>query len=356
MGDVVKWGMRVPFAKPMIGAAEKIGVLDVMSQSILTDGPKTAEFEEGFRNFCGGGVAVAVSSCTAALHLAWSSLIEPGDEVIIPALTHAATAMAVEAAGGVVKLADVGPDGNMTPQTLAAAVTPKTKGVCVVHFLGRAAPMQALMDVVKVPFVEDCALSLGATIGGRHVGLFGSAGAFSFYPCKHMTTGEGGMVLTTDTGLAAFVKSRRAFGKAIDGKGDISFARHGINYRMSEIAAAIGIAQLARLKEIFAARRRNAVMLIEALEDSVIGFDYAISYVAETPELAEALTGRLRTRSIETSRYYPQPIHKLAYYSDIEGEYPEAERLSACSVTLPVGPHVTAEKIGVMIETIREME
>ena len=349
----LEWGARVPFAKPIIGKAEIGAVIAVLSQSILTEGSKTAAFEEAFRDYT-GGMAVAVSSCTAALHLSWMALgIGPGDVVIVPALTHAATAHAVLATGARIRICDVGADGNISAETLNKAMDIDISAVCVVHFLGKPVHMPAIMEIAgSKPVVEDCALSLGAKIGDRHVGLFGHTGCFSFYPAKHITTGEGGMVLTTSMSLVKKLRKMRAFGKITDPEFDIIMP--GLNYRMGEINAAIGIEQMKRLPGILEARKRNALYLIDALHPRAIGGDYAVSYVAESPDKAKEIRNKLAARSLETSTYYPKPLHRLKYFAErYEADCPMADNISACSVTLPVGPHVKQEKMDVMIETIR---
>lgn len=354
MNEPVTWGMRAPFARHMIGHAERRAVDEVLRQQRLTEGPKTVEFEEGFRDFCGGGAAVAVSSCTAALHLCWLALGIGRDDVIaMPALTHAATAHAIEATGAAIALVDSLPDGNIDP-----AGMPECSGACVVHFLGSPAPVAAIADIVR-PVVEDCALALGTTVADRHVGLVGDAGAFSFYPAKHITTGEGGMVLTTSNDLFARVRKMRAFGKHVENR-DFDVLSFGLNYRMSEIAAAIGVEQLKRLEFILRIRRRNAMMLLEALHPNAIGGDYAVSYIASTSDAAREIRGKLKSKSIEASVYYPKPIHRLSYfqkrYGWQKGDFPVAESICERSITLSVAPHISDRHREEMIATIKEMD
>jgi len=187
-------GTRVYFGRPMIGDEEKEAVLSVLSSPQLSQAGAVAAFEEGFQQFIGGGVATAVSSCTAALHLSCMALFEPGDEVIVPALTHMATANAVEAMGATPVFADVSREtGCLDLRTVELHVTEKTKGIMVVHYLGICRDIGLITAFArerKIQVIEDCALALGANLDGLHVGLMGKVGCFSFYPVKHITTGE----------------------------------------------------------------------------------------------------------------------------------------------------------------------
>jgi len=233
----LKWGFRVPFGEPVIGEEEIDAVVSVMRSGRLTEGPNVAQFEEEFRDFVGGGMAVAVSSCTAALHLAWMSLgVGPGQRVVVPALTHAATAQAVLATGADIVLCDVRPDGNLDPLKLREVLKPDVTGISVVHFLSGAADVAAIREAAgNRHVVEDCALAVGTRKHGRHVGLFGDVGAFSFYPAKHITTGEGGIVLTRSPERAEEIRLLRAFGKTMSADKEFDVKAFGINYRMNEI-------------------------------------------------------------------------------------------------------------------------
>jgi perosamine synthetase len=230
----------------------------VLGGDILTHGPENRAFESEFSRFVGGDArCVAVSSCMAALHLAyWQMGIGPGDEVLVTAQTHVATAHAVEAVGARPVFVDCKPDtGNIDPALLERAVTARTRAIGLVHFLGIPCDMDQILQLAArhgLKVMEDCALAVGARYHGTHVGLLGDAGCFSFYPAKHMTTGDGGMFVTRDGALADRVVKARAFGvdrgfgeRSIPGIYDVPTL--GLNYRMSDINAAVGRMQLARI-------------------------------------------------------------------------------------------------------------
>src|SRR5437016_4083230 len=248
----------IPFGRPWITDDDRKSVLEVLQGPILTHGPQCKAFEAEFAAFMGKDArAVTMSSCMAALHMAYFALgIGPGDEVLVPAQTHTATAHAVEVVGARPVFVDCDPaTGNVTAERLAAAVTPRTKALSVVHFLGIPCRMPEIMEVASrhnLKVIEDCALAVGTRYGDRHVGLFGDAGCFSFYPVKHITTGEGGMFVTKHKELAATVARLRAFGvdrskvsQATPGLYEVP--KLGLNYRMSEMQAALGRSQLRRI-------------------------------------------------------------------------------------------------------------
>ena len=211
------------------------------------------------------------------MHLIWFTLgLGPGDEVIVPAQTHTATAHAVELTGARAVFVDVERDtGNIDIAAFEAAITPRTKGVAPVHFLGMPVDMTRLVEIArrhKLFVLEDCALAFGTRIDGTHAGLFGDAGVFSFYPVKHITTAEGGMIITRDAQLAASLKLRKAFGvdrthaeRKVPGTYDV--VALGFNYRMSEIHCALGIEQVKKLPGFLEQRARNYSALSKALAD-----------------------------------------------------------------------------------------
>src|SRR5439155_3162485 len=234
---------RIRLAWPELGEAELAEVAAVLESGQLTMGPKVAELEEGLARACGVEHAVAVSSGTAALHLAALALgIGPGDEVIVPAYTFPATANVVALAGARPVLVDVDPQTlNLDPARLG--VGPKTKAILAVHLFGRPVDWAALPD--GVPVIEDAAGALGASWQGRPCGSLGALGCLSFHPRKIVTTGEGGAVTTNDRALADEVRQLRNHGWRT--LGDMPVA--GFNYRISDVLCALGIPQLERLAE-----------------------------------------------------------------------------------------------------------
>lgn len=368
----------IPFGAPMIGEEERTAVQEVLAGPILVHGPRALKFESDFAAYVGAPHALSVSSCTAGMHLIWFTLgLGPGDEVIVPAQTHTATAHAVELTGARAVFVDADTrTGNIDLDAAEAAITPRTRGICVVHFLGMPVDMTRAVDIARrhrLFLLEDCALAIGTRLDGVHAGLMGDAGVFSFYPVKHITTAEGGMVVTRDADLAARLKLRKAFGvdrshgeRKIPGTYDV--VALGFNYRMSELHAAIGIEQVKKIPDFLARRERNYRALSEALRavpgvaqlDSTRG-RFASSYYCLSailrPELAGRradIVGQLNARGVGTSVYYPQPVPRMTHYRDkygwTDGSFPNAERISDLSIALSVGPHLDEED---MIYTAR---
>lgn len=360
---------QIPFGKPWITAAEREAVLRVLDGDILTHGPQARAFEEEFGAFMGVGAhCLTVSSGMAALHLAyWQLGVGPGDEVIVPAQTHVATVHAVEVVGATPVFADCDrATGNIDPQAVARLVTPRTRAIGVVHFNGIPCDMDAIMTIAErhsLKVVEDCALAVGARFRNKHVGLVGDAGIFSFYPVKHITTGDGGMFVTRHAELAAKVSKARAFGvdrsfgeREVPGMYDVPTL--GINYRMSDINASIGREQLKRIGAILQARRSNFEALKQLLAQvpgtTVLDVDkpeaqqswYCLTVVLEgfSMERRNAVVKALNAAGVGTSIYYPHPVPRLTYYrnkynNDL-ARYPNAARISDQSIALPVGPHL----------------
>ena len=371
--------MIVPFSRPLIGDEERAAVDEVLRGSILTNGGRVRAFEEAFQDFAGGGMAVAVSSCTAALHMSCLALgIGPGDEVIVPALTHVATANAVELTGASCRFVDSHQEsGNLDPDLLEP-ISKNTKAIIVVHFLGRPGYMRSVLAIARkhnLAVIEDCAHALGAHHNDIHVGLIGDVGCFSFYPCKNITTGEGGMLLTRRPEIAERARELREFGKReYPVTGDLrswqkihnyDFASVGLNYRMTEIAGAIGFRQLPRV----AAWARERAFNYEVLKTAFLSMGmevldsvgtqgashYAISALIE-PSIREDLRRGLFNDLIETSIYYPKPVpywgHYQQKYGARKGSVPVSEEIAGRSITFPVGPHLKKKHIELIVKSM----
>jgi dTDP-4-amino-4,6-dideoxygalactose transaminase len=361
----------IPFGAPMIGAEERAAVAAVLDGPILVHGPRATQFEEAFAAYTGAPHALSVSSCTAGMHLVWFTLgLGPGDEVIVPAQTHVASAHAVELTGARAVFVDAEPaTGNIDIGAIEAAITPRTKGITVVHYLGVPVDMPRVTALARkhgLFLLEDCALAIGTRVEGTHAGLLGDAGVFSFYPVKHMTTAEGGMVVTRNAELAAKLKLRKAFGvdrshgeRKIPGAYDV--VALGFNYRMSEIHAALGIEQVKKLDGFLARRRENFRALRGVLADvpgvGVLDapdgrlqsswYCYAALLAPELAPRREQIIRALNERGVGTSVYYPQPVPRMAWYRERygwkDGSFPAASRISDTSIALPVGPHLAPE-------------
>lgn len=355
---------QISFGRPILGEAEQVAMAKVLSGTVLTHGPQCAAFEARFAELIGVRHAITTSNCTTALHLALIAHdIGPGDEVIVPAMTHVATAHSVEHCGARPVFVDVDrATGNIDPAGIRAAITPRTRAVMVVHYLGLPCDMDAVMAAAgSLPVIEDCATSLGASYGGVNTGAIGVAGCFSFYPAKHITTLEGGMLTTSDDRVADRVRKQRAFGydknlgeRSIPGVYDIAML--GWNYRMSEGHAAVGLCQLDRLAGFLARRRANADMLISYLSRAPAGIVYPMTHgkgdsarycvnitlprgMDRTP-----LICALNEDGIGTSVHYPVALPLSRYYAQKYGASPEsfptADWIATHTISLPCAPHL----------------
>ena len=379
---------EIPFGRPIIGDEEKSAVMEVLGGPILVHGPRAHDFEQAFSGFTGGGNAVSTSSCTAALHLAYFNLgMGPGDEVIVPAQTHTATAHAVEFTGAKPVFVDAELEtGNMDLDRVEEAITPNTKALSLVHYLGMPLNMDRVMEIAGkhgLKVIEDCALAMGSYFKGKHAGLWGDVGCFSFYPVKHMTTAEGGIFLTKHSEVAEAVTRQKAFGvdrhmgeRKVPGVYDVT--RLGYNYRMNEIQAAIGIEQLKRMQDFLEKRKSNYEALAAGLSqiDEISLFqsshgDYQSSYyclsIVLAPELIDLrfeIVEQLKAAGVGTSVYYPRPVPHMTYYKEKYGfakdSFPNAARISYGSIALPVGPHLGLEDmdyiVGAMKDAIKKVK
>jgi perosamine synthetase len=322
---------------------------------ISSQGRFVVEFEERFSAYCGVKHGVAVSSGTAALHLALAVLnVGPGDEVIIPAVTHIAVANAVTLTGARPVLADCDPrTWGLDPASVATKITPRTKVVIPVHLYGHPVDMGLITELAEnhgFRLVEDAAEAHGAEYRGQRAGSLGHLGCFSFYANKVITTGEGGMIVTNDEKLAARARSLR---DQAYGTGEQRFLHQelGFNYRLTNLQAAIGAAQMDHIEDFVATRRRNA-QLANALLAKVPGITlppeqpwarnvywmYSILLDESFPLTRDELGRHLRAQGIE-SRPFFHPVHRQPVYrNQFAGEsYPVAEALSATGLNLPSG-------------------
>jgi perosamine synthetase len=366
----------------MLGDEEKGAVAAVLEGTTLTHGPLVKRFEADFAAFTGAPHAVAVSSATAGLHLVYFHLgIGPGDEVIVPAQTHVATAHAVEYVGAKPVFVDAEREtGSIDIDAVEAAISPRTKVLSIVHYLGMPVDMHRLMAIAErhgLFVVEDCALAIGACLDGTHAGLLGDIGAYSFYPVKHITTAEGGMVITKHRELAEAISVKRAFGidrnivaeRPIPGTYDVQSL--GFNYRLNELGAALGIEQVKRIPAFLEARRANyealqaeleAILEVETLASSHDGFvsSHYCHLAILLPGLAAKryeIMASMRAAGVGTSIYYPRPVPLMTYYREKygyrDGEFPGASRISDNGIALPVGPHLTPDDMRYVADALR---
>jgi len=372
----------IHFGRPIIGEEEKNAVLNVLNSPILVHGPRSREFETAFACYTGAPHAISVSSCTAALHLSYFYLkLKAGDEVIVPAQTHNATAHAVEFCGAKPVFVDAEiKTGNIDIDQIEPLITERTKAISIVHFLGVPVNMDRINGIAEkygLFVVEDAALAIGTYYKGVHAGLLGDVGCFSFYPIKHMTTAEGGMLITRNEEIAAGITRQRAFGvdrtqgeRKIPGIYDVTML--GYNYRMNEIQAVLGIEQVKRMNGFLKQRKLNYERLYEGLKeiDEITLFqsshgDYQSSYYCLSMLLDDSLVKKrfeivdyLKGHGVGTSVYYPHPVPHLTYYKEKydygEETYPVAAMISNGSIALPVGPHLGIEDMDYIVQTVKQ--
>ena len=368
----------VPFAKVDIRDEDIDIVREVLKSGWLTHGQHTTDFENEFAAFTQSKHGITVSSCTAGLHLACLALgSRLGDEVIVPAMTHTATAHAVEYTGANAVFSDVCPlYGNVTAATISEKITPKTKGVIVVHMAGFSCPMdeiKTLCDKHKLFLIEDCAHAIGTKFNGKHVGTFGSVGVFSFYPTKQITTGEGGMVICNDDTLAHQIKTSKAFGidtppekRTMPGVYDVQSL--GYNYRMTDFQAAIGLAQFRRYPDALTRRHQNARYFTKMLAESnslsakCPQYDESSSYflfqvLLDSRHHRNETVKYLKSHQVGCSIHYATPVPLLTYYQKkygfTEEQFPNAVSYANRSLSLPVHPDISHSDIDVVIQTLQ---
>ena len=339
----------IRLARPDVGEAELRAVAEVVASGQLTMGSKVAELEAALAHSVGTAHAAAVSSGTAALHLALLALeIGPGDEVIVPAYTFPATANVVELVGARAVLVDIDPDTFVVdPAFVVAAMTPRTRAVIAVHLFGRPVDWEALQTAVpqEVVLVEDAAGALGARYRGTPCGALGTLACLSFHPRKIVTTGEGGAVTTDEAGLDETVRRLRHHGWARSG----DMPAPGFNYRLPDLLCAIGIPQLARLEQLLAARERVASWYGERLEHLVATPRAAEgdrhgwqAYVVQLDRRDEALAA-LREEGIE-AQIGTWALHRLGAYRS-QGPFPGGDRAFERALALPFATTTTEDEV-----------
>jgi dTDP-4-amino-4,6-dideoxygalactose transaminase len=354
----------IPIAQPMIGEEEKQAVLEVLDSGMLAQGPKVKAFEEAFAELCGVAHAIATSSGTTALHLALLALdIGPGDEVITSPFTFIASANSVLYTGAKPVFVDIEPATfNLDPARLEAAITPRTKAIMPVHLFGLPcdmAPIMAIAQAHNLAVIEDAAQSHGAEYQGRRVGSFG-LGCFSFYPTKNVTSAEGGMITTNDETLAERCRLLRQHGMRRRYYHD----ELGFNFRMTDIHAAIGLAQLKKLWQFTTARVRHAEFLNKYLNGVTtpttppgrthVFHQYTIRVGQGRRD--QVLAG-LQERGVGCGVYYPVPIHQQRVYTELgdQGRFPEAERAAQEVISLPVHPGLSSADLETIVAAVNEL-
>jgi perosamine synthetase len=349
----------IPAARPLIGDEERDAVDRVLRSGMVAQGPEVAAFEAEFAALVDNRRCVAVNSGTSALHMAFlAGGVGPGDEVIVPSFTFAATANSVALTGATPVFADIEPDQfNLDPDAAAAAITPRTKAIMPVHLYGHPAAMDRfteLADRHDLLLFEDAAQAHAASLHGRPVGAWGLAGSFSFYPTKNMTSGEGGMVTTPSDELARSVQLLRNQGMEKRYENEVV----GFNTRMTDLHAAIGRVQLGKLAGWTKQRQANAAFLDENLRGVVVppvaegAVHVYHQYTIRVPgHDRDAFAAEIGRRGIGSGVYYPIPNHRLPSFG-LMLDLPETERAAREVLSLPVHPALEETDLQTIVEIV----
>lgn len=354
----------IPPARPLIGLEERAAVDRVLASGMLAQGAEVAAFEVEFAShFDLGRACVAVNSGTSGLHLGLlASGVRPGSEVIVPSFTFAATANAVVLAGAVPVFAEIDPTTYcLDPAAVEAAVTERTAGIMPVHLYGHPADMVGLQAVAErhgLQIFEDAAQAHGASLHGRPVGTFGSFAAFSLYPTKNMTSGEGGMVSVVEPTVERLLRLYRNQGMERQYANEVV----GFNNRMTDIHAAIGRVQLTKVAAWTQQRQRNAAFLTRHLEGVVRpavapgAVPVFHQYTVRVPEDRDRFARALREEyAIGSGAFYPTPTHRLAPFARTGADLPETDRAAGECLSLPVHPSVSQDDLERIVTAVNAL-
>ena len=363
--------MMIPISRPTLGPEEEQAVLEVLRSGKLAQGERVREFESRFATDIGSRHGIATSSGTTALHLAALALgIGAGDEVILPPITFIASAAAILFCGGRPVFSDVEEDTyNLDPLKIKGAITGKTKAIMPVHMYGQGSDMEAIREVAQdhdLSILEDACQSHGASVKGKKLGTWGSLACFSFYPTKNMTTGEGGMILTDEAELADRCRLLRAHGAPEPYRHE----RLGYNYRMTELAAAIGIEQLKKLGGFIRKRQEHARRLDESLggTSGIVGprtrpdrdhvfYQYVVRVEPTAQTNREGLIKAFQGMGVGARACYPMPLYAQPALRKlgINGDCPIAEWVIPKMFELPVYPSLRPEEMEMVCRAVRSL-
>ena len=352
----------IPIAKPLIGDEEEHAVVEVLRSGMLTHGVQVEEFEKRFADFVGTKYALATVNGTIALYLALKACgIGRGDEVITTPFTFMATASSIIFAEATPVFVDIDPGTfNIDPHKIEAALTEKTKAIMPVHLYGQSAEMDRINEIAEkhdLNVIEDACQAHGAMYRGKKTGSLGDVGCFSFYPTKNMTTGEGGMITTNNEEIVEHISILRNHGQ----KDVYDHVSLGFNYRMTNIAAAIGIEQLKKLDWFNKQRRQNAHYLSRYLSDHVEiprtleqCFHVYHQYTVQTDDRDRYMEA-LRDGGVGTRVYYPKAIHQYEHMNYLKKhDLTNSERTAGRVFSLPIHPEVNEEELDLMAGIIQK--
>jgi len=373
----------LPVARPSLGWREEMAVLEVLRSGWVSQGPRVAEFERAFAEYVGAAHAVAVSSCTTALHLALLVAgIEPGDEVLCPSLSFIATANAIVHAGGTPVFVDIDRNTyNLDASRIEDAITPRTKAILAVHQMGLPCALDEIRDIAirrGLLVIEDAACAIGSEYKGDHIGQpHALMACFSFHPRKVLTTGEGGMITTSDEKLAARLRGLRQHAMTVS-----DLARHtssqvvvesydevGFNYRMTDLQAAIGLMQLQRLEDMISRRRWLASRYTERLAECgwlIPPYEptacrhnfqsYMVRLTDDAPVSRDQLMQELLSQGISTRRGV-MAIHRERPYRNMEWDarLPETNRIADSTIILPLFHEMTEDEQDYVIDCVEQV-
>jgi perosamine synthetase len=362
-------GRVIAISEPVLGDLEERLVLEVLRSGRLAQGPMVKRFEEAVRQVVGTRHAVSVNNGTSALIAALLAHgIGPGKEVATSPFTFVATLNAILLVGAIPRFVDIGEDFNMDPALLPEAIGPATGAVLPVHLYGYPADMERVRSAApNVLIIEDAAQALGGSHRGRPVGSFGT-GCFSFYATKNVTAGEGGAITTDDDAVAEYVRIIRDQGQ----RARYEYERPGYNFRMTELQAAVGLAQMSRLSDIVAARRANAeafhkglsgvegvILPVEEPGRRHVFHQYTIRLTQDARVTREQFVLHMQARGIECGIYYPRPVFDYGCFRDEPRvgtpAAPVATRISREVVSLPVHPNLDEADLSRIVETALEV-
>jgi len=371
--------IKVPFVVPNIDNSDRKAVITALESNLLTGGPTLRKFENSFRDLTGSKYAIGVSNATAALQLSLKSLkIGKDDEVIIPDMTFVATANAVLFTGATPILADINfEDLNISVESIKKNMSSKTKAIIPVHFAGKSCNMKEIRKIAKqyhVKIIEDCAHAVGTKFGHTHVGNFGEAGCFSFYPTKNLTTIEGGMIITNSFKTAQYIMKSRNHGisrtlkeRFSDGlPWDYEIFEMGYNFRLDEIRSCLGVNQLKRIKKMNKLRRMAAdyyttnlrsikgIITPKLNEKSHSWHLYVIKIQKEFGISRDELFKKLLANGVRTSVHY-KPLHKFSLYKKMCKKYGKLTNSSKAYkeiLSLPLYPGITKKEQDYVIKQI----